>query len=175
MDAAPLSTDAALAMRRRTLDLGSHSASWTPAAPASALIASPAASMLGRHRCCAAQQRGGKDGHIAYRCATPRAKQHLHCRLQRAGRSSGVRIRSARWRKFMVGIRTRAGCRARALSQRLCARRKPRLAACNTLAKQASRPSNLLRYRDWRALHLHIGSSASLPINVCCISSAAHA
>ena len=36
MDAAPLSTYAALAMRRRTSDLGSHSASWTPAAPASA-------------------------------------------------------------------------------------------------------------------------------------------
>ena len=92
MDAAPLSTDAALAMRRRTSDLGSHSASWTPASPASALIASPAASMLGRHRCCAAQQRGGKDGLIAYRCATSRV-QHLRCRLQRAGRSSVVRIR----------------------------------------------------------------------------------
>ena len=57
-------------MRRRTSDLGSHSASWIPAAPASALIASPAASKVGCHCCRAAQQRGGKDGLIAYRCAT---------------------------------------------------------------------------------------------------------
>ena len=71
-------------MRRRTSDLGSHSASWTPAAPASALIASPAASKPGCHCCRAAQQRGGKDGLIAYRCATTRVQQHLHYRLQRA-------------------------------------------------------------------------------------------
>ena len=44
---------------------------------------------------CSAAARGGKHGLIAYRSATAREEQHLHCRLQRAGRSSGVQIRRA--------------------------------------------------------------------------------